>query len=463
MTEQSEHLSSAQIENYGIRTSGAGPESAQRDEHQRANHQSSDDQSLFDQQIDQRVDQQVTDQSVSDERVEAHLADCASCRNRLLDFHRHRFALLSGQAPDARPTASALADSKFANSKYPADPQVRTASTPECPSDDTLRQLAAGLTPDDAAPVTGDALTSRLLQHAATCDHCGPLLRTYTEIFSDDFTPEEQSALANLQSSSADWQKDTARQMLKQARQNPAPVPATDWRKFFSWKWIMVPTTAAVAVIAVGIWYLQRDTPQKVEKLLAQAYTEQRTMEMRFPGAEYAPMRVTRGPEDSRFDKPAPLLEAEAIISRNLQRNQDDLKWLQAEAQSELLEQRPDAATATLTTALERHETHPDHLKLLLAVAYVQKGDSTRDPANYTKAIELLTGIVQQKAMNPVAMFNLALTYTKLEMWDQAAAAWTNYLRVDADSGWAQEARVKLQEVNENLHWVSPLPRQTVN
>ena len=174
VTEQSEHLSSAQIENYGNRTSGAGPETAQRDEPQRLDHQSSDDQSM------------------NDQRVEAHLADCPSCRNRVLDFHRHRFAMLSGPAPDAKPTDSALADSKFANPKYPADPQVRTAATPECPSDDALRQLAAGLTPDDVA--------AKLTQHAATCNHCGPLLRTYTEIFSDDFTPEEQAALANLQS-----------------------------------------------------------------------------------------------------------------------------------------------------------------------------------------------------------------------------------------------------------------------
>ncbi|HSK44853.1 MAG TPA: hypothetical protein VLA83_13305, partial [Candidatus Binatia bacterium] len=197
MTEKSEHLSSAQIENYGNRMSGAGPDAAQGDERQRLDHQSSDDQSM------------------NDQRVEAHLADCPSCRNRVLDFHRHRFAMLSGPAPDAKPTDSALADSKFANSKYSAGPQVRTAPTPECPSDDALRHLAAGLSvPNTAAD---DAPTTRLLPHVSTCDHCGPLLRTYTEIFSDDLTPEDQAALANLQSSSAAWQKNTARQMLEVA------------------------------------------------------------------------------------------------------------------------------------------------------------------------------------------------------------------------------------------------------
>ena len=160
MTEQSEHLSNAQVENYGKRTSDAGAESGQSDEPQR-----------------------VDDLRFDDQRVEAHLADCPSCRKRLLDFHRSHFAMLAG----------------------PADPQLRTASTPECPSDDDLRQLAAGL--------SSDAVATKLTQHAATCDHCGPLLRTFTEDFSDDFTPEEQAALANLQSGSERWQRDLAKKM----------------------------------------------------------------------------------------------------------------------------------------------------------------------------------------------------------------------------------------------------------
>lgn len=214
VTEQSEHLSSAQIENYGIRTSGAGPDAAQRDEHQRVDHRS------------------IDDQKMDDQRVESHLADCASCRNRLLDFHRSFFTRaagppeadppendtsVTGHSPSVqrhadskldggRPTDSALADSNFANPKYPADPQVRTAPTPECPSEDVLRQLAAGLTSDDLAPA--------LTRHAATCDHCGPLLRTFTEDFSDDFSPEEQAVLNNLQSKAESWQKELAKKIV---------------------------------------------------------------------------------------------------------------------------------------------------------------------------------------------------------------------------------------------------------
>src|SRR6185312_6425401 len=97
-----------------------------------------------------------------------------------------------------------------------------------------------------------------------------------------------------------------------------------------------------------------------------------------------------------------------------------------------------DAAIATLTKALERHETYPAQLNLLLAIAYLQKGDSSGDSADYAQSVKLLNSIVQQKDVNRDAMFNLALTYTKMEMWEQAGAAWQNYLRFDTDSGWAQ-------------------------
>jgi hypothetical protein len=86
-----------------------------------------------------------------------------------------------------------------------ADPQVKQASTPECPSENDLRQLAAGLCSDDIA--------ATLTYHAATCDHCGPLLKAYTEDFSDDFSPEEQAILDKLQSGSQGWQKKMAKKI----------------------------------------------------------------------------------------------------------------------------------------------------------------------------------------------------------------------------------------------------------
>jgi len=452
VTEQSEHLSNAQIENYGNRTSGAGPEAAQRDEHQRVNHQSTVDQS--------------NDQSIDDQRVEAHLTDCPSCRNRVFNFHRSLFASPTFQPEPDRPTAddpkndltdSALADSKFANPKYPVQAQVRTAPTPECPSDDTLRQLAAGLTPDDAAPA--------LARHAATCNHCGPLLRTYTEDFSDDFSPEEKAALANLQSAAADWQKNIAQEMLeasgvqaaaaRETDTQPAPrkpsAKTTTEHKPFFWKWVLVPAivaVVAVAAITFPVYLAGRDTPEKAEALLAQAATEKRIMDMRWPGAKWGPVRLTQGPEDSQFDKPKALLKANGIIGEQQPNHPADLEWMRAKAQAEILERKPEAAIADLNHVLD---ARPESVAVMLdlSIAYAQQGDISLDPANYTTAMDLLGRVLKKDPGNLTALYNRALLFEQLHMVDKAIADWTLFLQKETDHDWAEDARKRLTALQE--------------
>jgi tetratricopeptide (TPR) repeat protein len=475
VTEQSEHLSNAQIENYGNRTSGAGPEAAQRDEHQRVNHQSTGDQS--------------NDQSIDDQRVEAHLTDCPSCRNRVLDFHRSLFAsptfqpepdrskagqpeydalehdsslyghLPSGYAPSghlplgqkpsdqrpadsslggAEPTDSALADSNFANSKYPAEPQVRTAPTPECPSDDALRQLAAGLTPGDAAPA--------LAHHASTCDHCGPLLRTFTEDFSDDFSPEEQAALANLKSSSAEWQKATAREMLKRAIPSP-PSP----RPIFSWKWIMVPALPAVALIAVGIWYLQqRDTPEKVAKLEAQAFTEQRTTQMRIPYAGYAAFNQMRsGDNPSRSALPPSLNRAADKIAQHLQKEPDDPQWLMLSARLDLWDSNYKAALSSLERISDPQAIQSPEYLMTRAFALFQKSEAVKESQGYSEAVDLLDKALQKAPDDPVLLFNQAIACEKIHSYGCAESDWNRFLAVEKDPQWTAEARKHLDQIRE--------------
>lgn len=81
----------------------------------------------------------------------------------------------------------------------------RLVRRPDCPPEDALRSLAAGLTPPDQA--------TPLIQHAAQCDHCGQILRMYTEDFSEDLTPEDQALLAQLKSSSPEWQEELLRKI----------------------------------------------------------------------------------------------------------------------------------------------------------------------------------------------------------------------------------------------------------
>ncbi len=377
MKQQSEHLSNAQIEQYGKRASGAEPE--------------------------------------TEAWVETHLDDCPSCRSRVLDFQRTRFALLP-------------------------DPKVNTVSSSNCPCEEDLRNLAAGL--------CAEPIANKLKVHASNCERCGPLLQEYIEDFSDESGPEEQAFLNQLRTASPEYRQQKAREMLKPARKNPEPVPATDWRRFFSWKWIMVPALPAVALIAVGIWYLQRDTPAKAEALLAQAATEKRTMDMRWPGAKWGPVRLTQGPEDSQFNKPKALLKANGIIGEQQPNHPADLEWMRARAQAEILERKPEAAIADLNQVLD---ARPESVAAMLdlSIAYAQRGDISLDPTNYTTAMDLLGRVLEKDPENLTALYNRAVLYEQLQMVDKAIADWTLFLQKETDHDWAEDARKKLMALQE--------------
>ncbi len=423
MNRQSEHLSRAQIENYGSQSSGAGPE--------------------------------------ADAWIENHLADCPSCRSRVLDFQRTHFAL----SPD---------------------PKVNNGITSDCPSENDLRNLAADLCSADQA--------AKSTSHAATCKRCGPLLQAYTEDFSDDFSPEERTALEQLNSASPAWQQAQARKMLQTASTGTtADMPASTSiptdnvsaatraeasdsatvphlaaepnsnaahlsgdaasqrtaaqklqpkprRRTFSWKWITLPAAAA-ALIAFGIWYTQRDTPEKVEKLLAHAYTEQRTIEMRWPGSDWAKPQVTLGPSESFFSKSHFLFKAEDIVKEHETTSSGDLKWLRARAEVEILEGHSQSAIELLNSA-----KNPDSIPLLLdmALAYSQQFKRSQNPNDLLSARDKLNTVLKKDPENRTALFNLALAYADSEMWDQAISTWESYLRIDPTGPWAQEATEKL-------------------
>ena len=416
MNQQSEHLSSAQVEEYGSQASGTGPE--------------------------------------TEERVERHLADCPSCRSRVLEFQRTHLALL-------------------------ADPNVKTAPKSDCPSEADLRNLAAGL--------CSEPIALKLKAHASTCDHCGPVLREYTEDFSDNFTPEEQAVLDQLSSASPKWQLQAAREMLQQSGSGssatgdnaataaysdqygsalePAKLQAKPVRRLLPWKWIVASAAAAAcAVIAfgiAGILYARRDTPQKAEGYLAQSYTKQRTMDVRWPGAEWGGLQETRGPSESIVSKPGPFIDAVKMIKDHETASSDDSKWLRARAEVEILEGNPRYAIQLLNPAVQ---ANPDSVPLMLdlAMAYSQQFRNSGDHSDPPNAIQQLANVLKKEPENRTALFNLALAYADNEMWDEAVTTWDRYLLIETDPQWAAEARGKREKAQEGRDKALKKPHSTM-
>jgi tetratricopeptide (TPR) repeat protein len=384
---------------------------------------------LSDAQLEQYGTDSITSISDDARRIDAHLEDCADCRSRLLEHHRARFALQADISMKASPQAG-------------------------CVSEDDLRKLAAGI----IAP--GVAVT--MTQHVAQCQHCAPILRAFAEDFSDDLTLGEITAenemLAQLKSSSAKWQKQMAGQAMKANRRAGAlndrgkvpaipgsgstlsPAQAAGWLP----RWIVAPAALAACVaIAFAVWFTQRDTPEKVEKLLAQAYTEHRTMEYRWPGAEWGPVRVTRGSGQSSLSRPTAQLEAEKILAEHQASAAIDPNWLTAKAEAELLDNQSHMAITDLTQALSTKPGSID-IELMLAIAYAQEGDRVGDSASRKKALELLNQVILQKTPpDPAALFNRALLYQRLNIPEKARADWDELLKTGDLRPWQDEARHK--------------------
>jgi CHAT domain-containing protein/tetratricopeptide (TPR) repeat protein len=187
-----------------------------------------------------------------------------------------------------------------------------------------------------------------------------------------------------------------------------------------------------------------------VDQLLATAYTERRTVEVRIPGAQYAPLRVERGATDSNLEKPASLLKAEALIGEKLQKNPNDPTWLEARARADLLDGNYDSAVKTL---LRARLASTDSAPLLtdLGSAYYMRGQSADRALDYGNAIEALGEALAKNPNDPIALFNRALACEQLFLYSQAVADWEHYLREDPHGAWAQEAREHLDVLKQKI------------
>jgi tetratricopeptide (TPR) repeat protein len=274
------------------------------------------------------------------------------------------------------------------------------------------------------------------------------MLKNAAETIADKVTHNEETLQASLGSARPEgretWpQRCAATGMARQ--QKPS------WgRGIFAW-----PNPAyafgGIAVVVLVAWIgLRTLRPPSAEQLLAQAYTERRTLEVRIPGAKYAPMRVERSASGSNLDKPPSLLKAEALIGENLSKNPNDPVWLQARARAELLDGDYDSAIKSLQQALE---TQPDSPQLLtdLGSAYFLRAEMADHQADYGEAVELLEKVLHKDTRNEVALFNEAIILERLFLFQRAIEDWTRYLAIDGASPWADEARSSLLRIKKKI------------
>jgi CHAT domain-containing protein/cytochrome c-type biogenesis protein CcmH/NrfG len=313
----------------------------------------------------------------------------------------------------------------------------------DCPSDEQWVFVAAGLLPAEQA--------EKNMQHAANCDHCGPLLRLAAEDFANELTPDEESLLAGLESGHDEWRKGLAGR-LSNMKRDPGreAIAETHW-----WTLVYRPRLvfSAISVLLIGLaawWFVWPQPHRTVDRLLAAAYSQRRTIALRIPGANYAPLKVERGTEQSRLDRPPELLEAEAIIARNLSKHPEDASWFQAKGRADLLEGDYDSAIKSFQRA---RETQSSSAPLLadLASAYFQRAEATDRAIDYANSIELLSEVLAREPDNQIALFNRAIVLERMTNYIAAVADWEHFLRLNPHGLWADEARTRLTSLQEML------------
>src|SRR5262249_43961538 len=146
----------------------------------------------------------------------------------------------------------------------------------------TPAAAAAAKTPDSASTPASDR-TVTVTKAAQTAD-----------------TPTEAAIAGTGEGAEANAESTPAAKKKSQPRQK---------KTGFSWWPKLAWAGAGFAVLAVAAWFAWQKTREPdVNQLLAQAYTEQRTIELRIPGAKYAKTRITRGRERSSLNRPTSLL-----------------------------------------------------------------------------------------------------------------------------------------------------------
>jgi CHAT domain-containing protein/tetratricopeptide (TPR) repeat protein len=360
---------------------------------------------------------------LSIDEARRHVESCGDC-NRMLQMHKRAQAeilglVIAGQAPRSL----------------------------ECVDREEWIKVAAGVLPQ--------LETQRLMHHAAQCEHCGPLLKKAAQTLSDEVSSDEERLLASLGSSQLRWQQEMAETLWERGSdRNHRGKMFLMWQGWLSWPWqgwLSWPrqglAAAALAILVVAVWLgLHALRAPSAEQLLAQAYTEHRTLEVRIPGADYAPMRLERSANGSSMDRSPALLKAEALISENLNKHPNDPDWLQAKGKADLLDGNYESAISVFRRALELHPDAPE-LQMSLASSYFVRGLTEDRAADYTFAVDLFGRVLQKQPNNKIALFNRAIVLEHLYLFTQAAEDWKTYLQLDPSGAWSKEAADRLQHL----------------
>jgi tetratricopeptide (TPR) repeat protein len=199
------------------------------------------------------------------------------------------------------------------------------------------------------------------------------------------------------------------------------------------WKIASGGMAAAAVLIAAGTWFTVEHSvePRTAGEVIHLLLAKNRPFEARISGEPYLPYTFTRGESDSTGNYSLLAGQMNRLSATTYEMGQFYL--LQKDFKNAItyleLASREPGATA---------ETHND-----LGVAYME---SSVD-ANQPKALAEFRRSLGSKPDYLPAAFNLAVLYERLGKNDQAEAQWTQYMKLESDRAWKDEAKNKLEGI----------------
>ncbi len=211
---------------------------------------------------------------------------------------------------------------------------------------------------------------------------------------------------------------------------------------------------ALMALIILGfggffVWkYFTTSTNSEVLIALNKAYRAERPFESRITDLDYAPLKNTRGGNDSdKTDKTeVNLADALALKAVSEKESAENLHTL---GRVYLTEKKFDEAIGQFEKAAE---IDPQNAKLHndLGVALMEKAGTKEEGKleNLAKANEHFAEAIESDKTLLDAYFNQALVIQELNLPNQAKESWQKYLDLDSTSPWAEEARKNLKTLD---------------
>ena len=242
------------------------------------------------------------------------------------------------------------------------------------------------------------------------------------------------------------------------AERRPAKERA-GFARFFSLPRSRMPALAgafgAVVLLlsfaALWSWYGNSSGSGENVALLNRAYEKERPLESRISGLNYAPFGRTRGESARQVNKLA-FERADGQIRKNADEYPTPANTILL-GRLYMIEKDFDSAIQQFEKALSMG---PGDAQVYndLGAAYLEKKQVTEDKEAALKlidqALKNFDQAVRLKPDFPDALFNRARCLEEAEapLNNQAKEAWQEYLKYDTTSGWAEEARKHLEDLN---------------